>query len=298
MIYLVYGDDTFSSLNRVKEILKDKDIQIIEYEEKSIDEIMLALRSRTFFSGERVIVIKDPFSNTELLDRWEGLKKSSNDILLHHSGKLPKEVKKKHLKELTVEEYLTPKKDELLSWAISEGEKLNLKISRPIAQLLIQRTDGDTWRVHNELDKLAHWKDATDDQIQEVLQEDVDLFLSPKTEESIFKTIDAIANKQRSKAIGLIRMNLDNGDSPIYLLSMIAYQFSNLLIVKDKVEKDKDVNQLDLHPYVIKKTYNLSRGFTFNELKDIYDMIVDMDYRVKTGRVDPELSLELLISRI
>ncbi len=100
----------------------------------------------------------------------------------------------------------------------------------------------------------------------------------------------------------MIHKHLEKGDSALYLLSMINFQFRNLLIIKDLIENNKPYNvilrEAKLHPYVIKKSYLQTNKFTFQKLKKIYQKIFEADIQIKTGQLIPETALDLLVAGI
>jgi len=146
--------------------------------------------------------------------------------------------------------------------------------------------------LSNEIHKLTSYES------KQITDKHIELLVHPSLEQNIFKTIDSISSKRKQKAINLIHQHIDKGDSPLYLLSMIAFQFRNLLIMKDQIHKGKNINELKWHPFVIKKTYKLSQSFELEQLKKIYQKIVETDLNIKTGKIDPEIGLELLIAQI
>ena len=77
---------------------------------------------------------------------------------------------------------------------------------------------------------------------------------------------------------------------------MIAYQFRNLIIVKDL--SDTAVLKGKMHPFVISKSRQLSQKFTKERLEKIYSKIFKMDFAIKQGKIKPALALELLIADI
>jgi len=137
---------------------------------------------------------------------------------------------------------------------------------------------------------------------QKIEVADVRLLVKSKIESDIFKTIDAISQKNKKQAIFLIHKHLETGDSPHYLLSMINFQFRNLLIIKDLIEKNRPYYAIlkisKLHPFVVKKSYQEANKFTFPELKKIYQKIFQVDLDIKTGRVSPEAALDLFLAGI
>jgi DNA polymerase-3 subunit delta len=132
---------------------------------------------------------------------------------------------------------------------------------------------------------------------------DVELLVKPKIEIEIFKTIiDAVAARNKKEAFYRIRKYLEKGESPLYLLSMINFQFRNILTVKDFIEKNKPyqviLKQTKLHPFVVKKSYFQAQKFTIQELKKIYQKIFQVDLDIKTGKIEPETALDLLVAEI
>jgi len=133
-------------------------------------------------------------------------------------------------------------------------------------------------------------------------KKDVLALVKPKIETDIFKTIDAIAAKNKKEAFLLVKKHLEKGDSPSYILAMINFQFRNLLIVKDLIEKGKSLDailkEVNLHPFVVKKSYTFSKKFEFDELKKIYQKIFQADLNIKTGKMDSKSALEMLLIEI
>ena len=126
--------------------------------------------------------------------------------------------------------------------------------------------------------------------------------IKPRIEVDIFKTIDALASKNKKQALELLQKHLNGGDNPLYLLSMIVYQFRNLLLIKElsgkKLMYASIVKKSGLHPYVVKKNYFTCSQFSFEELKNIYKKIFQFDLDIKTGKMEPETALNLLVSMI
>ena len=53
-----------------------------------------------------------------------------------------------------------------------------------------------------------------------------------------------------------------------------------------------------MHPYVIQKSTQQTRKFNFEELKKIYQKIFQVDLDIKTGKIEPETAIDLLIAEI
>jgi len=130
-----------------------------------------------------------------------------------------------------------------------------------------------------------------------IKKEDVLLLVKSKIDTNIFKTIDALAEKNKKQALALMYQHLEKGESPLYILSMIKYQFKNLLIVKEQETLDKvPTDKLeDMHPFVFRKAKYQSRRFTLEQLKKFYHKIFKIDLAIKQGKIAPQEGLELLV---
>ena len=166
--------------------------------------------------------------------------------------------------------------------------------------MLAERLGGDLWQLSNEVHKLAHGRMSG-----AIGPKDIDLALKAEVEINIFKTIDALAQKDKSAALRLIHQHVENGDHPLYLLAMVANQLRNLISVKSYLETEgggygdaSAASRLGMHPFVFSKTMRQSRLFDLAGLKDIFDKLMRYDTAIKTGRIDPGVALDLIIAEI
>jgi len=71
-------------------------------------------------------------------------------------------------------------------------------------------------------------------------------------------------------------------------------------MIKDLTEKHYPYSSIlkisKLHPFVLKKSWYLVNKFTLPELKKIYQKIFQVDLAIKTGKINPEIALDLVIS--
>jgi DNA polymerase-3 subunit delta len=188
----------------------------------------------------------------------------------------------------------------LEKWAKKEIEKWGANIESKALQKLINFVGNDLWQLSNEIKKLTSFKGK--EKKSRISIKEVKLLVKPKIEANIFKTINLIASQRKKEALELIKKHLEKGDSYSYLLSMISFQFRNLLIIRDLIDKQKPyylvLKETGLHPYVVKKSYPLAKKFKTSELKKIYQKLFEVDLSIKTGKVEPRAALELLIAQI
>lgn len=310
MVIFLYGPDNFRSRQKLKEIINQYqkihksglNLLFLNGSELKFEDFKDIFQQSSMFSEKKLLVISHICQNNDFKEKF--LKNnqeyfSSKEIILFYEEGEPKEDKFFHLlKEKGKSQFFgLLDREKLKLWLKKELVKRQIKIETLALDKLIEFVGNDLWQLNNEIEKLASYKKG------EIIQTaDVELLVKPKIETDIFKTIDALAQKNKSQALKLIHQHLAKGDHPLYLLTMINYQFRNLLIIKDLIERQQPYYKLakltGLHPWVVNKTYEQGKKFSLGELKKIYQRIFQADLEIKTGRINPETALDLLIASI
>ena len=311
MFLFLYGEDTYRSSQKLQEIIEHYkkihktglNLKYYDGQEIVFEEFKNCLQSISMFKEKKLIVLKNAFSNSEFkekfLDLFKKIRNTEDIIVFYEKGKVTQAspLFKFLKKQGKCQEFIALSGRKLENWVEKEFEKYRVEIEPKAMELLINYVGNDLWQMSQEIKKLATYK-----QNHAVSKEDVELLVKPKIGTDIFKTIDAIAQKDRKKAIFLIHKHLEKGDSPLYLLSMINFQFRNLLIVKDFIEKHSLSCGFPkipgIHPFVIKKSFFSAKKFSLETLKKIYQKLFKVDQDIKTGRINPVTALDMLITEI
>ena len=129
--------------------------------------------------------------------------------------------------------------------------------------------------------------------------DDVKSLVSSSIESNIFKMIDYIGQKKVKKAVNELENLIDAGENEIKILSMITYQFRNLVQAREVINQGKTKADLQskakLAPFVASKSMNQAENFNLTELKKIYNELLETDYAIKTGGKEPRLALDRLV---
>jgi len=311
MLYFIYGQDSYSSKKKLEEIIGEyKKIHksglnfiSIDAKEKSFDVFFDSFKIAPMFFEKKLVVLKNVFSDKNFQEKFfENFKKINNikDIIIvfevekiDERAKLFKALKK----EAKCQEFSFPSEANLKKWIENEFRKYGAKIDIQAQNYLLNIVGNNLWQMENEIKKLAFFKKG-----QVIKKEDIDLHIKPKIENDIFKTIEALAAKDKKQALCCLRNHIESGDNEIYILSMIAYQFKNLLIIKELIDKGSPyyviAQKSGLHPFVVKKTFYLCNKFSLEQLKKIYKKIFQIDLDIKSGKIDSELALDMFVAEI
>jgi len=313
MIIFLYGQDTYRSRQRLTEIIErfkkshKTSLNLKYFNAKKIDfqEFRDEIQATSIFKEKKLIVLNNPFLNSglekEILYFLEKKKDLEDTILFYEEGQADEKrpLFKFLKKRAKSQEFKLLEGQKLKDWIRNEFEKYQIKIDSRVPEALIEFIGNDLWQFSNDIKKLATYKIKKKER---VTLEDIELLVKSKIETDIFRTIDAISSQNKKRALNLLHRHLEKGDSPLYLFSMIKFQISNLLIVKDLTERQIPfpyiLSKFNLHPFVAKKSHHLSQRFNLEELKKIYWKIFKLELKIKTGKIDPTLALDILVTEI
>ena len=301
MIIFLYGPDTHRSRQKLNEIIdhykkihkSGLNLKYFDGQNLNFEDFQDEIKQTPTFKEKKLLVLKNVFSNPDFkikfLEQGKNFVKSDDIILVHEENEISESdnFSKFLKKEGKSQEFKLLEGERLKNWIKKEFENHQVKTEPGVVEILINFIGNDLWQLSNEIKKLVSFSKKS----RKVERKDVDLLVRPKIETDIFKTIDAIASKNKKQALSLLHKHLEKGDSPLYLLSMINFQFRNLLMVKTSQKPD-------LHPYIIKKASWQARKFSFEDLKKIYQKIFQADLGIKTGKIEPETALDMLIAEI
>ncbi|MFH1667739.1 MAG: DNA polymerase III subunit delta [Candidatus Komeilibacteria bacterium] len=314
MIFFFYGEDTYRSYQKVKQI-RDKfreevdtsgfNTLILEGPDLNLEKFNTAVTQAGFLSNKRLIIIKNLFNNKSLAtikdDIIAYLNKQTdsaeeNFLLFWQDNKPDKRsgLYKKLISYKYVQEFEPLNNSKLNNWALAEFNRQEAKITKPALTLLIASTGNNLWQLSTEIAKLAAYKKG-----QTIIEQDIELMTHGKLDENIFKLTDAIANQNRAQALKLMNGQLAAGVNEQYLLTMILRQYRILLQLKSLINNHTTNNELakqaGLHPFVVQKSLPLLSKYSANQLKTIYHTLTELDLDLKISPINNETLLDLFI---
>ena len=188
-----------------------------------------------------------------------------------------------------------PKGPQLEQWVARHAQAGGATISADAVRLLIELVGADNLRaLDSEIEKLCIYV-GRDGRIgvQQVRE-----LTTAMSESSIFNLTDALARRDRARAIVLLHELLAGGAAPLAIVGLTAAQTRSLIQVKALSERGMRAPQIaqtaGLAPFVVDKSLPLARTFTFAQLEAAHRALLDVDVALKSSRMTPELALDLL----
>jgi len=287
MIYLIFGSDSFRSNEKLVELKKDfsknsndlNSIILFDKNNFNLDIVFRSLISTGLFATKNLIIIKNCLENPvtsatadKLIAFLKKTKIEDFDLIFYQNNDIRKNNKIINFvkKSGQIFEFLPISGANLIKWIQQKGRDFGIEIQPDIAQTLVIYLGDDLHRQNNEIKKLADYKVGINSK-DSISKEEIQMLVAPQTLPGIFDFIDLVAAKNIEKAIDNLRQLLIAGQAPLYLYSMIVYQFRNLIRVKILLEKNLSQfeiqKDLKIHPFVTQKTVRAAQNFSLEKLK-------------------------------
>lgn len=319
MLIFLFGEDSFQSSQKLKEIkdkflLKDpagSGLSIFDFavSKSETASAISALETKNLLADKRLVVIKNiltagaPAEAEKLLaflKSQKGLKDDQDTVAVFwEDGKVKKSVLlcKFLQKNARSQEFEKISGQKLEQWVLRQFREAGheSQISQTALEKLVAYAGEDMRLLSQEVQKLAAYGAGG-----MITEQAVETLVKANLNSNIFATIDALGANQKKTALDLLHRHLAGGEDPFYLLSMFVYQFRNLIKVAD-LKNNYGANEYaiakagKLHPFVVKKSLAQLRHFSWEQLRQIYQKLAQLDTAVKTGKIEIKLALDKFI---
>lgn len=317
MIIYIYGEDTFRSRNyltqQVERFKKERDPQgmnVVFLDGQKVESSRLwnEITAAPFLAEKKMIVIQNVLSNkdTDIFESLiEGIKKipEKNIVVFYQSetigkSKLAQELQKLLAKEKWAKEFGNLVGSELSGWIKTEVAQRGGKINLTAVSYLAQNAGKDMWHVDSLIDQLVAYAEG-----KEISLADAQLFLEEKVDDNVFNMVDAIVAGNRKLAFKLIEEQRRLGEEDGMIFGMALRQFRILISMRDLFNRQENITSdtmakmLDMHPFVAKKSLPFVKRYSLDKLKDIYNQLLEIDIKTKTGLANQSLLIDLFVGK-
>jgi len=325
-IYLLYGEEHYFIRQIEQAVIKavltpdEMDMNLVTLDrEPTVNGLMSLIETVPFMGGKNVIVVRgttlfrprktgngDETGTTDhaderLLELISNIPEYTHVIFstrekVDKRRKLFKMVEKHgatvevaHLKAKDVRSWLHSKLAELNKKMTSDGIEYFLGIVSIMSKVSLDF-------LHNELEKIALFTGKK----TIISQQDLVEIMSAIPEISVFSMIDAVSQKQVGKALQLIGEQMEAGEHPLKLISLLARQVRMMWQTKEMAAggcSSREVaEKLGLVPFIGEKMLKQSRNFTVEILKQTMVSLATADHDLKSGRVNSLVLEEIIIA--
>lgn len=183
----------------------------------------------------------------------------------------------------------------LRKWVLGLLKKEGKQISTQALELFLEDTGNDMQNIRQELEKLLCYclnREA-------ITEQDVEEVCIRQISSQIFKMTDAISEGNQKRALQLYYDLIATRQPVMQILYMVTRQFNILFQVKELVakgyQKQAIAEKVGLRPYIAGQYMAQCKGFTRDRLRAALDECADTEYRIKSGLIDQQIGLEMLL---
>jgi len=163
----------------------------------------------------------------------------------------------------------------------------NAAISPAAAEILSEYSLGNLWFLSSEIGKLVNFV-----QNRPISAQDVELLSTRNISSNTFALVDFLAKRDTPRALRELEKLITTSEPPLKILSLINYQFRSIAQIKDAREFN---TKAPLSPYQFSKLNAYSDKFSWRDLSQIYGLMMAIDEKIKTGKIEPVEGLKELV---
>jgi len=307
-ILLLHGDERFLVEEKAKatlaawrsELVSDFGFERLEGQGLSVARLQDSILQAPFLDPYRVVAVTMlPAARTEGFAIALGDIPATTRLVITVAGRLGggnKLAKAVAAAGGSVEEMTHLKGRALNEWASARA--VDHGLTPAIAAQVVRVTPPDLKVIDSELEKLAAYKASGSKLTPEVVVE----LLAGGREDEIFKLTDNLLPHPNAEALKIARGLSRGGMQPTSVAYRMARHVALVLEVRarqDRGESLSDVKaQMTEHPFVVQKAFETARDADPDRLEAALRAIRDYEWEVKSGQVDAEWGLDVLLTRL
>jgi len=192
--------------------------------------------------------------------------------------------------------YDLPKGQQMAAWIREKTKELGGEIQPQAASSLAELVGTDKDAATQEIEKLLAYSGYR----QPIEAADVNaVSLTSGEQGDFFALIDSLTAGNSARAMDMLEKLLLERELIVLFFSLVGH-FRLLLQARELVETgrgDVDIaKELGIHPYRAEKLAAQARRFTMETLEAIYVRLLDLDEQIKTGKIEPDLAMEIFVA--
>lgn len=275
----------------------DLGLEQLEGEEASLPRVQEALQSQPFLVEKKLVILKNPSSNKQLLEQAEALFSDISDStdLILVEPKIDKRLSYyKFLKKTTdFREFNELDVASLAQWLMEFAKSKNGILNLSDARFLVERVGLNQQLLSNEVEKLIMYD-------PKISRDTITLLSEATPQSSIFDLLEVAFNGNSRKALELYHEQRILKVQPQEIMAMLTWQFRILALIKTagKRTPDEIARDAKLNPFVVRKSLRIANQLSLATIRDLVNSLLKLDVRLKSETIDPDEALQYYLLTI
>ena len=312
-IYFYFGEESLIIKNKIERLIKETKVDEYNINTYDLDEVSIinAIQDAVtmpFLSDKKVVVLRNP----RFLSSESSLSEKEMDMLNHYLAspmestwfiidanniklderkeivkrlkKLPNAIETKELSDI-----------EIAGWIKRQCTINGVDIKDDAIRAFYSMCGKTMLNSKNEIDKLisyvGHNGVITTDVVNKVVVKEI--------QNDVFSLSNAIVEQNKPKIINLYRELINNGNDIYYLFSLVAKSMREIFVVNTiLIEGYKQADVARMMKVSPGKAYYMVRNAKNLDIEKVKEYIIklgDLDYQMKSGKVDIKVGFELFL---
>ena len=329
MLYILSGQDDFSlnqSLQKIKGDVGDPEalatnMTILEGSQVTVDQLRSVCETAPFLADKRLVIINGLLQRFQPSDRpgRQGRRRKStsqpdgHEALASYIGTIPDstilvliegDIKSTNplFRALSgkakVQSFPLLRESGLKQWVQNRVKEEGGSTTPEAVDLLIRLVGSNLWIMSSEISKLVLFTSG-----KCISEDDIKITVGYTQQINIFAVVDAIVESRAKAASQLLQQLLHQGASPSYLMAMLTRQLRLIVRTRDIQTARMSPNELRSRlsltsEFVARKTLEQARHYSLPRLRQVYRQLLETDLAIKTGKYEPELALNILVTEL
>lgn len=295
MLIFFYGSDTYRLRDAIAKFVsasRTKNVFSIDCTDVDVaEQLERPLKYATFFDEQKLVIARNG-ACAEVADvvKRYALAKATDVTLIIVQDTSSKCYDKKALTSLSkiaerCEVFEPLSGAPLTKWIQGFCQERNTSIEPTASMALVQRTDGTTLVLANELEKLCAYTSGSPISLNAV-----HALVPTRYDQDEWELSNALASLDKRAAVTALWRRLQNGASEQMLLGSLASGIRNVSMVKDLQDRHQPTATIaklsGLHPFVVSKTVRGAAKADRDALRRAHCGLAHLDRAAKDGRAD------------
>ena len=304
--YLLCGEEAYLKVQYKNKLLKalnpdDDTMNFNHYEGRNIDvkELIDLCETMPFFADRRVVLLEDTGFFKNKCDELADYMKELPDYLCLVFVEDEVDKRSKMYKAVKSAGYICEinrqTENDIAIWAARIFDYNGKKITKANMSYLIASVGTDMEVLSREIEKLISY--ALNKNV--ISKEDIDAVCIKQLNVRIFDMMDAISVKNQKKTLDCYYELIAEKEPPMRILFMISRQFNLMLQAKDLssrgMNREQVAHTMGVQSFIAGKCINQCRNFSMAELKSGLAESVNTESLIKSGMMDENIGVEMLL---
>ena len=309
-IYVIISNDSYLINEEKEKLIKSKDIDafnISSYNFLDSDplEILNEMMTVSLLGEQRMVIITEPeflkatYKNKDIVEKFVNYFENENEdtiLLIISETDLDNKVKINSVlkAKASIIKIAAIEGDNLSNWIVNRLNNDGYKIDVSAVNELVERTEGDIMHINNELEKLKLYH--TD---KVITYSSVKLLVSRNLEDNIFNLLNAFIANDKKTLFSIYEDFMTLNEDEMRIISAISNKLEEILytkiLINRRMGKDEIASYFKVKPGRAYYMMEAARKISDSSIKSLLERITQLDYNIKSGKIDKKLGLQLFI---